>query len=78
MTKKPSFWRPVNCARKVLPQKDDLPDSCFNIPDIFVSIHMKIASSYKQFIIDYAQSKNGDLYSKSDSVWITESNEGWN
>ena len=54
MTKKPSFWRPVNCARKVLPQKDDLPDSCFNIPHIFVSIHMKIASSYKQFIIDYA------------------------
>ena len=42
----------MNCARKVLPQKDDLPDSCFNIPHIFVSIHMKIASSYKQFIID--------------------------
>ena len=49
MTKKPSFWRPVNCARKVLPQKDDLPDSSLNIPHIFVLIQMKIASSYKQF-----------------------------
>ena len=47
----------MNCARKVLPQKDDLPDSGLNIPHIFVLIQMKIASSYKQFIIDYAQYK---------------------